>query len=116
MEDTLTEMLKSVIAEAVAGAVRETFEAGLLHGSAQCDCGIEPTVAPEVQQPREENDILTKQQTADYLQVSVRTLDRWEETWPNGERLGPPVLTLRGLRARRYRMGDVWAWLGIASG
>ncbi|MCS3426770.1 hypothetical protein M2388_000414 [Leucobacter aridicollis] len=110
-------MLKSVIAEAVTNAVREGFEAGLHSGAIQCNCGIAPTVMAggvehQTQQPRKESDILTKQQTAAYLQVSVRTLDRWEETWPDGECLGPPVLTLRGLRARRYRMGDVWEWLG----
>jgi excisionase family DNA binding protein len=48
--------------------------------------------------------LLTEQQVAEYLQVSLGTLRRWR-----AEGTGPPAL--RAGRGVRYRRADVDAWL-----
>jgi excisionase family DNA binding protein len=48
--------------------------------------------------------LLTQQQLADELQVSVRTLERWRQ-----EGTGPAFIQVG--RAPRYRRADVDAWL-----
>ena len=48
--------------------------------------------------------LLTQQQLADELQVSVRTLERWRQ-----EGTGPTFIQVG--RSPRYRRSDVDAWL-----
>jgi excisionase family DNA binding protein len=48
--------------------------------------------------------LLTQQQLADELQVSVRTLERWRQ-----EGIGPTFIQVG--RSPRYRRSDVDAWL-----
>jgi excisionase family DNA binding protein len=48
--------------------------------------------------------LLTQQQLADELQVSVRTLERWRQ-----EGTGPAFIQVG--RSPRYRRADVDAWL-----
>jgi excisionase family DNA binding protein len=48
--------------------------------------------------------LLTQQQLADELQVSVRTLERWRQ-----EGSGPAFIQVG--RSPRYRRADVDAWL-----
>jgi excisionase family DNA binding protein len=52
------------------------------------------------------DELLTQQQLADELQVSMRTLERWrqEGTGPSFVRVG---------RSPRYRRSDINAWLEV---
>jgi excisionase family DNA binding protein len=49
-------------------------------------------------------ELLTQQQLADELQVSVRTLERWRQ-----EGTGPAFIRVG--RSPRYRRSDIDAWL-----
>lgn len=59
--------------------------------------------APAV--PRIENTLLTEAQTAQRLQVSIRTLQGWRLSGG-----GPPFIKL-GRRSVRYRMSDLDRWI-----
>jgi excisionase family DNA binding protein len=52
--------------------------------------------------------LLTQQQVAEMLQVSVRTLERWRQ---NGS--GPPFVKVG--RSPRYRLADIERWLETSS-
>jgi excisionase family DNA binding protein len=52
----------------------------------------------------EEEKLLTEKQVAEYLNVTVRTVQRWR-----AEGTGPPVLYAHN--RPRYRKADVDAWL-----
>jgi excisionase family DNA binding protein len=52
----------------------------------------------------QEERLLTEKQVADYLNVTVRTVQRWR-----AEGTGPPVLYANN--RPRYRRADVEAWL-----
>lgn len=52
----------------------------------------------------EDEKLLTEKQVAEYLNVTVRTVQRWR-----AEGMGPPVLY--AYRSPRYRKADVDAWL-----
>jgi excisionase family DNA binding protein len=49
--------------------------------------------------------LLTQRQAAAYLNVSIRTLQRWRR-----EGIGPPSIRLPN-KYLRYRQGDLDAWL-----
>jgi excisionase family DNA binding protein len=55
--------------------------------------------------PEEEERLLSEKEVARYLNVSLRTLQRWR-----AEGTGPPHLMMAG-RYPRYRKADVDAWL-----
>ena len=57
--------------------------------------------------------LLTKTQLGEYLQVTGRTLERWLVERERGVEIGPPAVRFPGLRSYRYRVRDVWEWLGI---
>jgi phage terminase Nu1 subunit (DNA packaging protein) len=51
-----------------------------------------------------DDDLLTESELADYVKVSVRTVQRWRS-----QGIGPPALW--AANRPRYRRGDVDAWL-----
>lgn len=124
MEDAIASILKSTIAEAVLQAFDQ---AGLIAAveSAKMPCHV---CAPEAKMPPtgltetpiiegpsgwDPDALLTKTQLGDYLQVTGRTLERWLVERERGVEIGPPVVRFPGLRSYRYRVRDVWEWLGI---
>jgi excisionase family DNA binding protein len=54
----------------------------------------------------DDEELLTKQEVAELLHVSRRTIDRWTASGK-----GPPSVVLPASGRRRWRRGDVRAWL-----
>lgn len=54
----------------------------------------------------DDDDLLTKQEVADLLHVSRRTIDRWAAAGK-----GPPSVVLPASGRRRWRRSAVLAWL-----
>jgi excisionase family DNA binding protein len=55
----------------------------------------------------DDDDLLTKQEVAEMLHVSRRTIDRWTAAGK-----GPPSITLPSSGRRRWRRGDIRDRLG----
>jgi excisionase family DNA binding protein len=55
----------------------------------------------------DDDDLLTKQEVAEMLNVSWRTIDRWTAAGK-----GSPSIVLPASGRRRWRRGDVREWLG----
>lgn len=124
MEEILAQLLKSVVSDAVVDALDRVWVIKALDalppGPCSCSVEFESLVramfeAREVDGPStwDPDRLLTKVQLAEYLQVDVRTLERWAAERGRSGPQGPPYVRFPELRSVRYRVRDVRDWLDI---